>query len=160
MTFYSEKTSFQNFLIRPFWKCFMYLLQFSVKIAPFITAHNCNIYAHTEVFIYSHDLKLFSGHHPWPEQEQCHPDSPHHCWMAACAVRGASLTGPTHAHKPGGHSTISTSMHTSETFNTNKSHAHQRQPGRGEILSFGVRKTACVLSSLSFSQEDVLHPAS
>lgn len=46
----------------------MYSLQIFVKLVPFITAHNSDIYSHIEV--YSHSFKLFNGHHPWPEQEE------------------------------------------------------------------------------------------
>lgn len=49
----------------------MYSLQIFVKLVPFITAHDSNILSHKEVYLlYSHNFRLFCGHHPWPEPEE------------------------------------------------------------------------------------------
>lgn len=62
----------------------MYSLQIFVKLVPFITAHNSDIYSHIEV--YSHNFKLFNGHHSWPEQEESNTGSLYLRSTAACAI--------------------------------------------------------------------------
>lgn len=53
----------------------MYSLQIFVKLVPFVTAHNSDIFiyffkSHIEVYYYPHNFQLFSGHRPRPEQEE------------------------------------------------------------------------------------------